>query len=171
MSRRLLIVLFLVILLLFALLWYLGSRQGRRAGFRLNLSAPSLQSIRRSLNARLESEEISVAAGAQAGCAVRPTGLVIPPGVRCEYSIRPSSNKNRQATFTLGGEGLSVDLELKQPQALTVEETLTPQRDPLDLDIFRNQEGVPASLAVQACQTQEVEEGDPPPLCLLLFKR
>jgi hypothetical protein len=171
MSRRVLIVLFLVILLLFAVLWYLGSRQDRRAGFRLNLGAPSLQSIRRSLNARLESDEISVAAGAQAGCAVRPTGLVIPPGVRCAFTIRPSDKKNRQATFTLGGEGLSVYLELKQPQALTVDETLTPQSDPFDLDIFRNRDGVPANLALRDCQTPAVEEGDPLPLCRLLFKR
>lgn len=171
MSRRVLVVLLLAILLLFGLLWYLGSRRDRRGGFRLDLSAPSLQSIRRSLNARLESDEISVASGAQAGCAVRPTGLVVPPGVRCEFSIRPSAQKNRQATFTLGGEGLSVFLELKQPQALTVDATLTPQSDPLDLDIFRNREGVPASLAVQGCQAREVGEDDPPPLCLLLYKR
>ncbi len=171
MSRRVLVVLFVVILVLFVLLLYLGSRQDRRRGFRLNLDAPSLQSIRRSLNARLESDEISVSAGAEAGCAVRPTGLVIPPGVRCEYSIRPSRDKNRQATFTLSGEGVSVSLELKQPQALTVDGTLTPQSDPLDLDIFRNQEGVSAALAVQGCQTRAVAEGDPPPLCLLLFKR
>jgi hypothetical protein len=171
MNRRWLIVLFLVILLLFALLWYLGSRRDRRAGFRLNLAAPSLQSIRRSLSARLESDEISVASGAQAGCAVRPTGLVVPPGVRCEFTIRPSREKTRQATFTLGGEGLSVYLELKQPQALTVDETLTPQSDPFDLDIFRNRDGVPANLVVQSCQTREVGEDDPPPLCRLLFKR
>jgi hypothetical protein len=171
MSRRLLIALFLAILLLFGLFWYLGSRRDRRAAFRLDVQAPSLQSVRRSLNARLESDEISVAAGAQAGCAVLPAGLVVPPGVRCEFTIRPSTEKIRQATFTLGGEGLSLYLELTQPQALIVDETLTPVSEPLDLDIFRNREGVPARLVGQSCQTPAVKKGDPPGLCRLLFKR
>ena len=156
MSRRLLIFFFILMILIFALLLILSGRDdGNRA--QIDLDVPTARQVRNWLTVKVKPEEIRVA-GDNRDCRFEGRLFIISEGVQCLFTIRASTEQTKQIKLLLADPTQSIHLELKQDRALTVEEDLSPESEPLPLDIYRHQESADAKLTFSDCVAPEPEE-------------
>jgi hypothetical protein len=163
---------FCAIALLVLLALYVGSvgvgarerrGQGPEAGPRdrtasVSLNAPWVQKLRDRLTAKLKSEDLSLAGGAD-GCGLNGTDLLVPVDEECEYEIAPA--KQTRALYPKLVQGQSAAFGLEQDDALEIEdEPLAAGAEVERYDVYRSKE--PATLTVAEC---EVNEGDEAKLC------
>ena len=156
MSRRLLIFLCILIVLIFVLLLMLNGRDDERRT-QIDLDIPTARQVRNWLTVSVKPEEIRMADENQ-GCRFEGRTFIIPEDVRCLYTIRASTEQTKQIKLRLLEPTLSIRLELEQDRALTVEEELLPDSGLLSLDIYRHEENADAKLVFFDCVVPEPEE-------------
>jgi hypothetical protein len=172
MSRRLLV----LIVIILGLCWFASASLGLVGGpsfeGRLDLKAPSLDQIRQRFTARLPASQMRLASGGEAGCKLSSTALTVPEFVPCVYAIQPEAGKTRRLSLSLGGDGQSVRLVLVQPETLSVDQILK-AGDSIDLDFFKNDQNQGSELTIKECvvaRFEYEENGDRLHGCVLEIK-
>lgn len=157
MSRRLLLSIVVTLSLCWCLLATCGIVDEPRFAGRLDLTAPSFDRIRRLFTARLPASQMRLVSGGEAGCGINPSRLIVPEDETCRYAIQPDAGKTRQLTLVLGGDGLSVDISLSQPNVLSVEQSLDSGQT-IDLDVYKNDQNQGAELTFEDCVVTKPEK-------------
>ncbi len=150
MNRRLI---FLILLLVaFCLCCASSGFLGRRLPtFRqIDLQAPSLQQLRQRLTIRLKGSDLTLMSGT--GCTAQDENLSVPQGTTCVFAIRTSDRFTRQLVLALQSPAISVDVQLTQPKAISVDSTPAPGNAPFSLDIYANSDRPFADVTLQNCQ-------------------
>lgn len=161
MSRRLLIFLFILIVLIFALLLMLSGRDdGNRS--QIDLDIPTARQVRNWLTIKVRPEEIRVADDNQE-CRFEGRQFIVPEGIECLFTIRASAEQTKQIQLLLASPAQFIHLDLEQDRALTVEEDLSPESESLSLDIYRHEENADAKLSFSDCVVPEPEEDSEEP--------
>lgn len=173
MSRRMLVLLVIILGLCWFALVSLGLAGGPSFAGRLDLTAPNFQNLRSRFTARLPVSEMSLVSGDPAVCSLNAARLAVPESEACVFAIQPDAGKTRRLSLTLGGGGQSVGLALTQPNALTLEQALR-AGESIDLDVFANDQELVAELTIKDCLVARyVDEADPDLLegCVLEIKK
>ena len=143
------------------------------AGEAAPLVAPSFSpvgvtsdTVRGWLTRPMTAEHIAFAGGDTEDCRLRGDALLIAAGGNCRFTLTPSPNLTRRLSLRLA-EGESAAVTLQQENTLDIEETLVGIGAAIELDIFRQPEGVEAILTVANCTTAESEEEEAPAACRL----
>ena len=161
MSRRMLLLIVVVLSLCWCVLATLGMVAEPAFDGKLDLNARSFDLLRRRLTAHLPASHLRLDSAAQSGCRLDATTLTVPESVECVYAIQPDARQARQLSLSLGGGVQSIQLVLTQPNALSVEETYEAGQ-PIDLDIYRSEDNQGAELTIQECVlAKPVIEKDP----------
>lgn len=171
MSRRLLIFLFILMILIFALLLMMSGRDdGNRA--QIDLDIPTAKQVRNWLTVKVKPEEIRVGDD-NPDCRFEDQLFIVPEGDQCLFTVQASTEQTKQIKLLISDPTQSIFLELEQDRALTVEETLRPESEPLSLDIYRQKESADAKLFFSDCVVPEPEEdsGEGKPPCRVELQR
>lgn len=170
MSRRLLLLIVVVIVICYVAAVSLGyGGDGNPTGLSLDLQAPSAGEIRNRLTVKFKSEEITVSSGADDGCRVLPDRIIVPVDTDCELTMKASPMWTKQLLLVLAGGGRSVDLELEQDNALTVDKTLEAGQAPVPFDVYRHEDEAEATLTIDNCDIGD--SGDDTAVCDLEMRK
>ncbi|MCB9423111.1 MAG: hypothetical protein H6667_25145 [Ardenticatenaceae bacterium] len=130
-----------------------GRDDGNRA--RIDLDIPTARQVRDWLTVKVKSEEIRAV---DEECRLDGRVFIIPERIQCSFAIRASAEQTKQIKLLAASPTQSIHLDLEQDRALTVEEDISPESEPLSLDIYRHKENADARLIFSNCIVPEPEE-------------
>lgn len=148
----LLIIVALLAVLYFVVVFIIGGSEAAGVPLPIDMESITMDSIRGRLTRRMTSEHISLVSGGTQNCRVRSDRLLVAAETTCVFDLEPSEQWTRQLTLSFGLSEGSVELELTQPNALSIEETVAAGQGELELDIYKNEQGHRARLTATTCE-------------------
>jgi hypothetical protein len=147
----LLIIVALLLVLYIMVVFVVGGRDDLGLPLPIDMESVTLDNIRGRLTRTMTSDQITPILGGPA-CQVRPDQLLVSAETTCLFELEPSTQWTRKLTLAFGPAVGAVELEMTQPNALSINETLAAGQGPIGLDIFKNEDGRKAQLTISNCR-------------------